>query len=256
MRSGSPVAVDRLVTFLLDLPASTATDAATGADTLAATDADAIADPLAAELATWLAASTPFRRFVETHRDKIRKKLRISTQPDSRRDVRAELQVARLLLADRHVELAFEPAGAARGGPDFAVTYRGQPAFNLEVTRPRRTPQAAQPGPILPKLRQLPPGAPNLLLVCLGGTDAAAWDVAAAVRALRAAADARDEAFLTRHGFANPRAFYDRFLRLGGVVTWAEAAEGAGRAGAWINRSARSALPDRALRACLAALAA
>ncbi|HET6380772.1 MAG TPA: hypothetical protein VFH63_07015 [candidate division Zixibacteria bacterium] len=92
-------------------------------------------------------------------------------------------------------------------------------------------------------------------MVVFDGTEAAAtWDVAAAGRALRARADAKEEGFFTRRGFAGTRDFYDRFLRLGGVLTWAEAAVGETRAAAWVNRSARSPLPDRALRACLTAL--
>jgi len=60
------------------------------------------------------------------------------------------------------------------------------------------------------------------------------------------------EVYFTRRGFNGTRDFYDRFLRLGAVVTWPEGAA----ATAWVNRSARIAVPDRALRACLAALAA
>ena len=107
---------------------------------------------------------------------------------------------------------------------------------------------------ILAKLRQLPPSVPNLLLIAAAGEDANALDVAAAVRVVRSRAEARDEAFFARRGFDGTRGFFDRFLRLGGVITWCEAGSGAGRAALWINGSARIAVPDRAARAIVAGL--
>jgi hypothetical protein len=216
------------------------------------------AGPLADELAEWLASSKRFRAFAEAHRDKIRKKLRGATDADARRDVRAELRVAHLLLADRRIDLAFEAYGSGRPGPDFTVTFRGERSFNLEVTRPRRAPAAAGfGGPLLPKLRQLPTSAPNALLVAVEGEGGAeAFDVTAATRALRARADAKDEAFFTTRGFDGTRAFYERYLRLGAVLVWCEDAVGEARAALWTNRSARIAVPERSARACLLALRA
>ena len=208
-------------------------------------------DPIAVELGEWIAASRAFRAFAEANRDKVRKKLRTATDPAARRDVRAELRVAFLLLADRRIDLAFEAYGSTKGGPDFTVSFRGERPFNLEVTRSRR---AAADGPILAKLRQLPPGVPNALLISVEGPDAAALDVPTAVRALRARADARDEEFFARRGLEGSRRFYERFLRLGAVIVLADEAAGEARATAWPNPSARIAVPARALRACLAAL--
>ena len=214
-------------------------------------------DPLAADVAGWLAGSARFRAFAETNRDKIRKKLRGAADPDARRDVRLELHAAQLLLADRRIELVFEAYGARAVGPDFTVTYGGERSFNLEVTRLRRAPEAATyGGPLLPKLRQLPPGVPNALLIAIDADDAAAFDVAGATRALRARADRKDEAFFSGRGFRGTRDFYDRFLRLGAVLVWSEEAVGDARATLWTNRSARIALPPRAARACLACLRA
>ena len=214
-------------------------------------------DPMAEELAGWLAGSRRFRAFVEAHRDKIRKKLRGAADPEARRDVRVELCVAHLLLADRGIELAFEAYGSTKGGPDFTVTHRGARAFNLEVTRQRRAPDAAgQGGPLLAKLRQLPPSVPNAVLVAIEGDRADAFDVAAVTRALHARADGRDEDFFTARGLKGTRGFHDRFLRLGTVIVWCESAAGDARASAWTNRSARIPLPERAARACLAALRA
>jgi hypothetical protein len=212
---------------------------------------------LAAELAAWIARSRRFRGFVEKHRDKIRKKLRVASDPEARRDVRVELSAAHLLLADRRIELAFEAYGSTRGGPDFAVAFRGERPFNMEVTRLRGAPEGASfGGPLLAKLRQLPPSVPNALLIAIEGERADSLDIGAATRAVRARADAKDEAFFVARGHEGTRQFYERFLRLGAVLVWCEGASDDGRATLWINRSARIAVPERALRACLVALRA
>jgi hypothetical protein len=91
-------------------------------------------EPMAEELVGWLAGSGRFRAFTDAHRDKIRKKLRTAADAEALRDVRVELQVARLLLTDRRIELAFEAYGSGRAGPDFTVAFRGERRFNLEVT--------------------------------------------------------------------------------------------------------------------------
>ena len=78
--------------------------------------------------------------------------------------------------------------------------------------------------------------------------------VAAAGQALCDRADRKDEPFFASRGFDGSRGFYDRFLRLGVVFVWSEAANGAARAALWVNRSARIALPAPAARACLARL--
>jgi hypothetical protein len=104
------------------------------------------------------------------------------------------------------------------------------------------------------KLHQLPPSAPNALLLAIDRGDAAALDVAGAARELRARADAKDEAFFERRGFDGTRGFYQRFLRLGAVLVWCEAATADARTSQWINRSARIAISERGLRACVACL--
>jgi hypothetical protein len=213
------------------------------------------ADPMAEELAGWLSGSTRFRAFAETHRDKIRKKLRNAAQPDALRDVRSELLAARMLLADRRMELAFEAYGSGKLGPDFTVTFRGARSFNLEVTRLRRVPSSTgYSAPLLAKLRQLPPSMPNAVLVAIEGDSADALDVAATALALRSRADAKDEAYFTDRGFDGTRGFYEHYLRLGAVLVWCEDAVSGVRASLWSNRSARIAMPESAARACLRCL--
>ncbi len=208
--------------------------------------------PQAVELTGWLGGSARFRDFAEAYRDKIRRKIRGARDTDAIRDVRAELCVAHLLLADRRIDLTFEAYGSGRGGPDFTVAFRGERTFNLEVTRVHGSARAtAFGGPLLPKLRQLPPSTPNALVIAIEGDGAGGFDVAGAARALRSRADRKDEAFFIERGFTGTRDFYDRFLRLGAVFVWSGAAEGYPRASLWLNRSARIAVPERAANACL-----
>jgi hypothetical protein len=211
---------------------------------------------LAPELAGWLAGSSTFAAFAAANRSKIHKKLRGAADPAAVRDVRAELAVARLLLADRHFDVAFEAHGRG-GGPDFTVTHRAGRPFNLEVTRMRRDPDgAAVVGVVLGKLRQLPPGAASLVLVAIEDGAAGDIDIGAAIRAVRARADAKDEAYFAFRGIAGTREFYDRFLRLAGIVLWCESAAADTRAAAWTNGSARIAVPKATTRAVLACLCA
>ena len=210
-------------------------------------------DELADELGSWVAGSRRFRAFAEEHRDKIRKKLRGAAEPVARRDVRAELRVAHLLLGDRRIELAFEGYGSGNPGPDFTVSFRGARSFNLEVTRPRRGGAAAT---ILAKLRQLPPSVPNALLVSVEGDTAAALDVDEAIRGLRERAIVNDDDFFSRHGFRGSREFNLRYRRLGAVIAWSEASSRDARVASWTNASARIPVPVRAMRACLDCLRA
>jgi len=214
------------------------------------------ADPFASELLAWLVGSARFRAFAEANRAKIHKKLGGARDDESIRDVRAELQVAHLLLADRRIELAYEAYGSGKAGPDFTITYRATRTFNLEVTRMQRVAEPAGVAEaIVAKLRQLPPSVPNILVLAVGGASAEDVDVAAATGLLRAKADARDEAFFDGRGLAGTRAFYDRYLRLGRVIAWCEAADATDdRAASWTNALARIPVDPRAAGACLACL--
>jgi len=213
--------------------------------------------PSTGELTHWLGESRRFRSFVELNRDKIRKKLRGAAGAEAHRDVRAELRVAHLLLVDRRIELAFEAYGSSRGGPDFTVTFRGERSFNLEVTRRHTgsgTTGAART--LLGKLRQLPPSAANVVLLAVEGDEADALDVSAAIRMLQARAKAKDEQFFLDRGFDGTRGFHRRYQRLGEVLAWRETADGDGQTTRWTNASARIAVPERAVRACIACLRA
>ena len=93
---------------------------------------------LSGTLMHWMESSSRYTAFVDTYRDKIRKKIRVTRDSESALDVRSELEVAYCLLNDRRLAVAYEPyASARRRGPDFAVTFRANLVFNIEVARLR-----------------------------------------------------------------------------------------------------------------------
>jgi hypothetical protein len=197
-----------------------------------------------------------FRAFAEGNRDKIRKKARGALAGGARLDLRAELHVAALLLADRRMELGFEAYGAGNRGPDFTVTYRAGRPFNVEVTRRELDGLDGTLGPsIVAKLRQFPPSRSNLLVVAVDGV-AAAPDPGPPLHDLRARADRGDDAPFRARGLDGASAFHAGMLRLAAVVTWAEAGAGGGRVASWSNAGARIPLPEPTLRAVVAALGA
>ncbi len=87
-----------------------------------------------------LEASPRFEQFVETYRDKIRKKIKSAdNNHDAVKPVLAELSVACLLLqADRFLQVEYEAHGTRKRGPDLTVTHCGldsEIVFNVEVKR-------------------------------------------------------------------------------------------------------------------------
>jgi hypothetical protein len=205
---------------------------------------------LQSELGHWIEGSSRFGDFVTAHQDKIRKKLS-TTDEEARQDVRAELVVAHALLADRRFELAFEAYGAGHIGPDFSVTFRANQRFNLEVTRLRgiETPDPSRIANVIAgKLRQLPGDRANGLVIAANAlTDDV---VGAALRELKAHADARDDAFFARRALKTARDAYAQYLYLSAVFALTDAGT------SYIeNREARRPLPPEALSALTACFA-
>jgi hypothetical protein len=181
---------------------------------------------LQSELGRWLENCSRFRAFVTANQDKVRKKLSSSDEEEHRLDVRSELLVAYLILADRRFELSFEAYGARRLGPDLSVTYRTNQRFNLEVTRVRANVDSAEESHvrvarlanvITSKLRQLPGDVPNGLVISTHGLPLLEESLAAATRLLKMHSDQRDDAFFARRGLKNARDFYAQYLHLSGI---------------------------------------
>ena len=210
-------------------------------------------DPLAEELfgAAGRVAAVPRVRRGASRKD--RKKLRGALDAEARRDVRAELGGGPPVAGGSAHRARVRSVRIKQAGPDFTVTWRGAPGFNLEVTRLRRAPDTSgHGGQLLAKLRQLPPSLPNVVVVAIEGETAEAFDVPAVTRTLRARADTKDEAFFTARGFDGTRLRALSAARCGPGLC-----ERRGRRGArdaveqWIGPD-RAA--ERAARACLACL--
>jgi hypothetical protein len=216
---------------------------------------------LSEDLIRWMQASSRFTAFVETYRDKIRKKIRLAIAPASALDLRSELGVACSLLDDRRFAVAYEPyASAKKRSPDFAVTYRANLVFNIEVARlrgvqedgvdrvDRGRPLGVQANEerilrlLLDKLEQLQPGMANLLVIFASRELAQSMDLARLMQALKTRVEGRDPSFYTLTRYASPAAFYKEFLHLSGILLSASEAQ------LWVNKQARPALPDKVLR--------
>ena len=223
------------------------------------------ADPLEA----WIGSSRRFEAFVAANRDKIRKKLRGARDPEAYQDALAELAVAMLFLHDRRAEVAYEPLAAVGGpNPDFAVRFRASTVFYAEVTRLRGAGDSVQKlaAALCTKLKQLPPGAMNVLVFVVppdpvvAVSEATAEEtqsstVADAARLLKARAERKDDAFFAGRGLSGSRDFFRLYARLSGAlvvrtVDSAGAGSGAVAAlraapkheGLWLNKEAKHPL--------------
>jgi hypothetical protein len=211
---------------------------------------------LAARCAGWATTSRRFRVFVETYRDKLRKKARTARDAAAVLDLEAEVATAFRLLQERRFGVTWEPSAPGGGrGPDFAVDFTTRLRFYVEVTRPRLgVGAAAPPQPrgggavgtedsvdaagrlataICAKLGQLLPGAINVLV--LAGPGVRAADAARAMTDLKRRAEHREEAFFARRGFASARGFVAASHRLSAILL----PDG----GLWINPEASRPLP-------------
>jgi hypothetical protein len=209
---------------------------------------------LSSTLVQWMAASTHFTAFVDIYRDKIRKKIRLARTPESILDLRGELEVAYCLLADRRLAVQYEPyASEKRRGPDFAVTYRANLVFNIEVARIRagRDEVSGVDLPrveerllriLLDKLGQMQPGMANLLVIQTREELARSIDLGRLMQAVKTRAEGRDPAFYAASRRTGPAAFYKDFLHLSGILLWGAAGQ------LWVNKQARSGLAQNVLR--------
>lgn len=227
--------------------------------------------PLRAELASWIAASRPYRAFVEENAAKIRRKIRQAAGADGLGDVWLELDAARRLLVDRRATLIYERYLADKTrGPDFTVTFKSHLVFNVEARRLRAPVAASRLGEaVCEKLRQLPASAINVVLVGAdapatpdpatgsAGSGADPLDPAATVRRLARRAEAGDDDYFRGRGYRDARDFSRTLPRLSALleqVRWRDA--GAPAATLWLNPQAKHPLPDDARKLLLLGWAA
>lgn len=206
---------------------------------------------LSRELSLWMEDSARFTTFVETYRDKIRKKVRLAREPETALDLRGELEVAYCLLSDRRFDVDYEPyASAKHRGPDFSVTYRVNTVFNIEVARIRLEESSESPRKgerflrlLLYKLGQMRPGMPNLLVIHAHEKWRRSLELNKFMQDIKLRVEKRDPDFYELSHYASPAAFYKDFLHLSAILLWA-AAPGTQL---WANKQARPALASEVL---------
>lgn len=212
-------------------------------------------------LTQWTSELPRFADFVETHRDKIRKKIRSIPSADGLQDLRAELETAYLLLREKRFTLAYEPYGKGTGrGPDFAVTFRTRITFNVEVTRMqiaiRENDEGEQPlfNPryesrrmaeiVGSKLSQMSPSMMNLLLIMADQPTLCELDVGKVLHQLKQRAEKKEPQLFQRHGFRDTADFFKYYHRLSGVLLRSTGQPETGRCPIlWLNNQTKHPLP-------------
>ncbi len=208
----------------------------------------------------WCATSPRFAIFLEQYRDKIRKKLRSVAGGEGVRDLRAELLTAACLLTEPTFTLEYEKYAANKTrGPDFSLLYKTHTPFDVEVKRIRGQAHAGKWADVLcDKLRQLPPGGSNALVIYNESSERGATaDASAAMAQLRAMAERKDDAFFTRRGLEGAREYLRLVPKLSVVVIRGDTApRGAASLAHWLNPQARHPLAPDVRRALLRSLEA
>lgn len=217
--------------------------------------------PLATPLRAWCLQSRPLTAFLDAHRSKVRRKVRLATTPDSQGDLLAELFIAALLLGRPAFGVHYEPRRTAgQRSPDLEALYRAHTRMPVEVTRLHApAPDAASADLRLArvlsgKVNQFPAGEHNLLAVVVPPGPPPDGLIAGAVRLLERApgsqAALRPEAV---------RAYHSGRARLSAVAVVTVTADWTfSESALWLNPLARHPLPaplNRDLRAVLTALA-
>jgi hypothetical protein len=228
---------------------------------------------LAEEMRRWLSSSRRFTTFATSFRDKIRKKLRVTQDPESLLDLRLELETAYLLLQERSLNLVYEPQLAERvRAPDFSVTFTTSFTFMVEVTRLRadhksRQAETTEQRPtilsapdspttaliderlvdtICSKLGQLLPQRSNVLLVGVEALPLTQADLRATMLNIQQRAERSEITLLQRGRFRDRAEFFNYFQRLSEIIVRGPGLQPGERMVAWANPQAKHPLPAKA----------
>lgn len=213
-----------------------------------------------AEFEQWVCDSRRFRAFAETYTDKIRKKLRQARDDATLKDLYCELETAYRLLQDERMAVEYEKqAQLKQRSPDFAVTYRVNTTFNVEVTRLRMLANSSAVDDeeiarvltrkvldgVCDKLGQMLPSVVNILFII------PEWEIShtgllATMNALRISAELKNDTFFVQRGFQDARDFLKSFQRLSAIFCQ----NGHDKPYVlWLNSLARHAVPKELLNA-------
>jgi hypothetical protein len=202
---------------------------------------------------TWATANARFNEFLDTYRDKIRKKYRVGRDDEARASLLAELTVAQWLLTDRRCELLYEPYIASKArGTDFSLVFRANSTLNIEVTRLRGPYpiDANKLGAVVAsKLGQLQNSAANMLVLVTPETALSYGEIGAGLRSIEQRLSNGDLQLVQRSGCTTPRELRQLGPRLSGVASITLSVP-TPPAQLWLNPAARHRIGDELLR-CL-----
>lgn len=213
---------------------------------------DGKSHPLVSPLTEWLSSSRRFSAFVKLFQDKIRKKIRVTQDPETILDVRLELETAYRILQEKALSLNYEPQLAEKvRSPDFAVTFTTSLTFMLEVTRLRTEQNVSLNSmseriadAVCSKLGQLLPQRGNVLLIGVDSPQLTEDDLRATMLRLQQRAEREDQSFFDRYRLRDRSDFFSQYLRLSEILVRGTNLEAGGFV-AWVNPQARHTLPGR-----------
>lgn len=222
---------------------------------------------LAPRMSEWLASSRRFVNFVKIFHDKIRKKIRVTQDPETILDLQLELETAYRLLQEKTLQLDYEPQLAEKvRSPDFAVTFTTSLTFMLEVTRLRTDPKSASGTTASPatlgerlsdavcsKLGQFQTQKSNILLIGVDALPPSENEVRAAMLRIQQRAErSTDEsgtgsetAFFQRYRFRDRADFFSHYQRLSEILVRATNLEIGDSLVTWVNPQAKHSLPSK-----------
>lgn len=205
------------------------------------------------QMEAWLTSSRRFAAFVTDHQNKIRKKLRVTRDPDRLLDLRLELETAFLLLQERSLSVAYEQQQPGHSRcPDFTVTFTTSLSFMIEVTRLKINPSvdcysiAERISEMLVgKLSQLLPQRSNVLIIGLEAFALTPSELSSAMRSMQQRAERNDTRILQRHYFSSRSEFFNCYQQLSEVLVRRTAKQQDEKLVTWVNPQARHDLPNR-----------
>jgi hypothetical protein len=182
----------------------------------------------------WLVTSRRFRTFAESYQTKIRAKLRTAGDEDALHDLLFELTVARWLLQEKRLQLAYEQRPVRMApGPDFTVTFTTKTSFHVEVTRIRAVSpvehDATSPSHLYPnkllqvilgKLMQVKTGATNLLLIGLAPEVATDVNLDGLMKQMKQRIEGNDATWLARSRLRTPDEFFKHYYALSSILLY------------------------------------
>jgi hypothetical protein len=211
---------------------------------------------LASSMAAWLGSSRRFTAFVTIFRDKIRKKLRTTQNPETLKDLRLELETAYLLVQEQPFSLVYEAQCGQARCPDFAVTFTTSLTFMVETTRLRSVLLPDQPfttatgieplaDTICSKLGQLLPQHSNVLIVGVDSQMMTQSDLQALMLRIQQRAERPDTTFWQRYRFRDRADFFRQYQKLSEVLVRGLQLQADVPVLTWVNPQAKDSLPGK-----------